>query len=82
MQDSELATQVAALRVIWGEVLGLDGNEIGDMDNFFDIGGDSMLALEAAAQARLAGMSMPLSGVLRRPVLAELAEATLDPLRF
>ena len=41
-----------------------------------------MLALEAAAQARRAGLSMPTSGVLRRPVLRDLAEGVLDPTLF
>ena len=82
MSTPELEERVSALRSIWAEVLSVESDEIEDDDNFFDIGGDSMLALEAAAQARRAGLSMPTSGVLRRPVLRDLAEGVLDPTLF
>jgi acyl carrier protein len=34
----------AALAGVWGEVLGMDPDEIDPSDNFFDLGGDSLKA--------------------------------------
>jgi aryl carrier-like protein len=82
MQDSELGARIRELRVIWAQTLEVEADGIADTDNFFDIGGDSMLALEAATHSRRAGIGMPISAVLRYPVLAELAAAVLEPERF
>ncbi|MDR7275573.1 hypothetical protein J2S41_002351 [Catenuloplanes atrovinosus] len=57
-------------------------DDIADTDDFFELGGDSLLALEAATESRRAGLEMPASGVLRRPVLADLAAAVIDPALF
>ncbi|MEV6328803.1 phosphopantetheine-binding protein [Streptomyces sp. NPDC051909] len=68
------------LRQIWEEVLGVP---VADPEqNFFELGGDSMLALIVASRAGKAGLEMPPSGVLRQPTLRGLAEAVLDPTRF
>jgi aryl carrier-like protein len=64
---------LAVLREIWQQVLEVDN--IKDTDNFFDLGGDSFLAIEAASIARERGLDVLTSAVLRRPVLAELAAA-------
>ena len=79
MQNPELAARIAELRVVWAETLDLSPDDIADTDDFFDLGGDSMLALEVATEARQAGLEMPMSAILRRPVLADLAAAVLDP---
>lgn len=62
---------IESLRAIWCEVLELD--TVGDGDNFFDLGGDSLLGLEVSMLARERGLAMPASGVLRAPVLRDLA---------
>jgi hypothetical protein len=68
------------LRTIWEEVL---NTEIDDIEqDFFELGGDSMLALVVAQRATEAGLRMPPSGVLRRPTLRGLAEAVRDPGQF
>ena len=46
----------AALAEIWSEILDLD--EVGVNDNFFDLGGDSMLSLRISAQARAMGIEL------------------------
>lgn len=68
------------LRRIWEEVLetAVDDAE----ENFFDVGGDSLLALVVANRAEEAGLAMPPTGVLRRPTLHDLTEAVLDPRQF
>jgi acyl carrier protein len=40
----------AKLAQIWASVIGIDVNEIRATDNFFDLGGDSLLVLRAIQQ--------------------------------
>lgn len=68
------------LRSIWEQSLGVDVSD--DDADFFDLGGDSLLALTVATQAIEAGLQMPRSGVLRRSTLRELAAAVADPRLF
>jgi aryl carrier-like protein len=82
MQSSELAVRLRQLREVWAQTLDVSPDDIADTADFFDLGGDSMLALEAATESRQAGLEMPMSAVLRRPVLADLAAAVLDPRLF
>ena len=47
----------AGLASIWSELLGIDAAQIAAGDNFFDIGGNSLLAMRAVADAeRLLGL--------------------------
>lgn len=68
------------LKSIWEANLGVPVDDI-DAD-FFDLGGDSLLALNVAAQARDVGLVMPRSGVLRCPTLRRLADAVVNPELF
>ncbi|AKJ10261.1 hypothetical protein ABB07_09610 [Streptomyces incarnatus] len=68
------------LRKIWEEVLGIPVEDV-DAD-FFDLGGDSLLALAISTRAIESGLAMPRSGVLRRSTLRQLAEAVEDPRLF
>ncbi|MEV7939326.1 amino acid adenylation domain-containing protein [Kitasatospora sp. NPDC088264] len=56
---------------IWAEVLG--AGQIGVHDNFFALGGDSILSLQVVARARQAGLRLTSKDVFRRPTIAELA---------
>jgi amino acid adenylation domain-containing protein len=59
---------------VLGEVLKLDA--VDARDNFFDLGGNSLLAIQAIARIRKAcQVEMPLSAVFQSPTLAELALA-------
>ncbi|MDX2395107.1 MULTISPECIES: acyl carrier protein [unclassified Streptomyces] len=71
---------MAVLGLIWEEVLETTVND--PDENFIDLGGDSLLALVIANRAQEAGLTMPPSGVLRRPTLRELTEAVMDPRLF
>jgi mycobactin peptide synthetase MbtE len=73
---NDLNPVIDQLSAIWADVLGAETVE--PHDNFFDVGGDSLLALEMATRAREAGLPMPMSAVMRRPVLSDLAAAVLD----
>ncbi|MFF3689553.1 phosphopantetheine-binding protein [Streptomyces sp. NPDC002187] len=71
---------IEILRGIWEEVLGIPVDDV-DAD-FFDLGGDSLLALAISTRAIESGLAMPRSAVLRRSTLRELAEAVEDPQLF
>jgi len=61
---------VAAMLV---ELLGV--TQVGRHDDFFTLGGDSILAVQLAARARDAGVAMTARMVFEHPVLSELAAA-------
>ena len=62
------------LAAIWCDLLVLD--EVGLHDDFFELGGDSLTAMEFAATVRQSfGVTLSVGFLLSRPTLAELAEA-------
>ncbi|WP_158103276.1 non-ribosomal peptide synthetase, partial [Crossiella equi] len=77
----ELSARVAprtdverVLADIWAGLLGI---EVGVTDNFFDLGGDSILGLRVVARARDAGLHLTARHTFLRQTIAELArEAT------
>ncbi|MEV2278999.1 amino acid adenylation domain-containing protein [Nocardiopsis sp. NPDC049922] len=58
---------------VWATVLGRETVSAGD--NFFAIGGDSVLAIHVAVNARKAGLELSPRQILTRQTLAELAAA-------
>ncbi|MFD5977929.1 condensation domain-containing protein [Streptomyces bacillaris] len=67
-----------ALAGIWRELL--DVAEVGPGDNFFSLGGHSLLVATLAARVRAElGVRAPLTLFLRHPVLRELAAALPGP---
>ncbi len=50
-EGSILIPEHARLAQIWASVIGIDVNDIRSSDNFFDLGGDSLLVLRAIQQA-------------------------------
>jgi phthiocerol/phenolphthiocerol synthesis type-I polyketide synthase E len=61
----------AVLRQIWMQCLGL--NAIGRTDNFFDLGGDSLIAIGIATNASNAGLDVSPQDLYGNPTLATLA---------
>ncbi|MFE2175305.1 amino acid adenylation domain-containing protein [Kitasatospora sp. NPDC059462] len=59
------------LCAIYAEVLGLA--EVGTGDGFFDLGGDSIQAIQVVSQARTAGLVIGARDVFAHPSVAELA---------
>jgi aryl carrier-like protein len=60
------------LCAIWSQVLGVE--RIGIHDNFFDLGGDSILATQAVSRIRKTGyFSLPLKSLFQKPTIANLA---------
>ena len=61
----------ATLTKIWAEVLRLD--RVGIYDNFFDLGGDSILGAQILARAARAGLSLTPKQLFERQTIAELS---------
>ncbi|MCX2946719.1 non-ribosomal peptide synthase/polyketide synthase [Lentzea sp. NEAU-D7] len=60
---------------IWSEVLGVE--RVGVDDNFFGLGGDSILAIQLVSRARRAGLQLSSRDVFRHQTVAELALAAV-----
>ncbi|MFW6012132.1 MAG: amino acid adenylation domain-containing protein [bacterium] len=67
------------LAAIWGEVLRVD--RVGATDNFFALGGDSILSIEVVARAVAAGLSITPRQVFEHQTVAELAQVVGTALR-
>ncbi|QEU84360.1 non-ribosomal peptide synthetase [Streptomyces viridosporus] len=65
-----------ALAGVWGQVLGAE--HVSRTDNFFDLGGDSILALRLVGLGRLAGLAFTVADVFRARTLADLAALVTD----
>jgi len=65
------ASPVRVLSGIWSELLGRE--QIGLDEDFFQIGGDSVLSVGVAARAARAGVSITPADVLRNPTLRGLS---------
>ncbi|MFE7610156.1 amino acid adenylation domain-containing protein [Streptomyces celluloflavus] len=69
-----------ALAAIWCELLGVE--HVGVRDNFFDLGGDSILSIQTATRARAAGLRLTSRDVFLRQTVEQLAaacEAAAEP---
>jgi aryl carrier-like protein len=58
---------------LWSEVLGLD--RVGVEENFFELGGDSIKAIQVAARARTQGVPVTPRLLFQHQTIAELALA-------
>ncbi|MEU4805248.1 non-ribosomal peptide synthase/polyketide synthase [Actinosynnema sp. NPDC023587] len=67
------ATELAA---IWAEVLGVA--RVGARDNFFALGGDSILSMQVVSRARQAGLKLTSKDIFLRQTVADLALAVTE----
>jgi len=65
------------LAAIWSSVLGRE--RVGRHDNFFALGGDSILSIQIIARARQQGLHFAVGDLFRYQTVAELAAAVEDP---
>ncbi|MCH9648390.1 MAG: amino acid adenylation domain-containing protein [Deltaproteobacteria bacterium] len=63
--------QERALCEIWQAVLGVES--VGVQDNFFALGGDSILSIQIVARAREAGLNLTPAALFENQTIAELA---------
>ena len=61
----------ATLAAVWARVLRLD--QVGVHDNFFDLGGDSILSIQIIARASQAGLRLTARQIFEHQTVAELA---------
>jgi amino acid adenylation domain-containing protein/non-ribosomal peptide synthase protein (TIGR01720 family) len=61
----------AALAKIWGDVLGLP--QVGTQENFFELGGDSIVSLQVISRAKQAGLILSPRHIFQYQTVAELA---------
>src|SRR2546429_1980057 len=61
-----------SLTEIWSQVLRLP--QVGIHDNFFALGGDSILSLSLIAQARWAGLQLTVKQLFQAPTIAQLSQ--------
>ncbi|MFJ5534654.1 non-ribosomal peptide synthase/polyketide synthase [Streptomyces sp. NPDC093261] len=59
---------------IWADLLGIE--RVGADDNFFMLGGDSILSIQVVSRARTAGLALTPRDLFRHPTVAALAAAT------
>jgi len=71
-QSAEPKTAIEAqLLEIWSEVLGVE--QIGVEDNFFDIGGDSILSIQIVAKAKKVGIRLSSNQIFEHQTVRTLA---------
>ncbi|WP_176560096.1 non-ribosomal peptide synthase/polyketide synthase [Brevibacillus dissolubilis] len=62
----------AILADAWGSVLGID--RVGINDNFFEIGGDSIKAIQISARLHKEGLKLEMRDLFKHPTIAELSQ--------
>jgi aryl carrier-like protein len=67
----------AVIAEIWQELLGLD--TVGIHDDFFELGGDSLLGMEIVTRIKRAGIPLTPQHIIEHPTIAELAALALAP---
>nr|AHB82071.1 non ribosomal peptide synthetase [Jahnella sp. MSr9139] len=61
----------ATLARIWADVLGLE--DVGVLDNFFALGGDSIISIQVVSRANQAGLGLTVKQLFQHQTVAELA---------
>lgn len=65
-------TQVQeALAAVWADLLGID--RVGIDDNFFDLGGNSLLSIQCIAQLEIRGLKLPIVKLYQHPTIRACA---------
>ena len=65
-----------AIALVWGDVFGI--KQIGRDDDFFNIGGNSLVAIQVVSRLRKElDVDLPMSGLFEHPTISSLAAAVL-----
>jgi amino acid adenylation domain-containing protein len=68
-----ISSEEKDLQLLWSEVLAVDANTIGAEDNFFTLGGDSLLAIKMVSLARTHGLTLTFEGIFNNAQLSDMA---------
>ncbi|KAF2102365.1 nonribosomal siderophore peptide synthase Sid2 [Rhizodiscina lignyota] len=71
--QTNLTTAENLLRVSWGEILGMSPEQIDVDDNFFRLGGDSVLAMKLVSSLRVQGHHLTVADIFRHMRLGDAA---------
>ena len=63
------------LAMVWQDVLGISENLSID-DNFFDLGGDSILAIQMSSTAKSEGLNIEVKDIMQNPTIRQLGAIT------
>ncbi|MCU9806792.1 amino acid adenylation domain-containing protein [Paraclostridium sp. AKS46] len=72
VEDSELSKVEAALVEVWEDVLGVKGISV--EDNYFDLGGDSILGILIVSKAKNKGLVIVPKQLFKYPTIRELSK--------
>ncbi|KAL8810577.1 MAG: hypothetical protein Q9200_002464, partial [Gallowayella weberi] len=61
-----------SLRELWSPLLDIPAGKIYDDDSFFELGGDSILAMELAKSTRDIGLSLTVADIFSEPVFSDM----------
>ncbi|KAE8151712.1 acetyl-CoA synthetase-like protein [Aspergillus avenaceus] len=67
-----------AMQSVMCDILGLDATDVGMDDDFFALGGDSIIAIRLAERARSHGFTLRVADVFRRPRLCDICTMRND----
>ncbi|KAJ5837051.1 AMP-dependent synthetase/ligase [Penicillium robsamsonii] len=76
--DSELFSREITLCSAFAEVLGCPERNIGAQDGFYDMGGNSLAAIELVARARKRGLAITVADVIRLQNPQDIARCTVE----
>lgn len=65
--------QEKLVQSLWAQAFKIPLDDVGADDDFFHLGGDSIVAIRLAGVARRQGVHLPVSQIFRYPILSELA---------
>ncbi|CAI7613184.1 unnamed protein product [Penicillium glandicola] len=60
------------LRDLWSNLLGISRNKIGRQENFFDLGGDSIMAIRLVGATRQEGLPLSVAIIFQNPQLDQM----------
>jgi aryl carrier-like protein len=62
------------LSEIWSDVLGIERGKIGIYDNFFRLGGDSIISIQIISKAKKKGVLLKVRDIFNNPTIHELSK--------
>ncbi|OAQ98892.1 hypothetical protein LLEC1_00762 [Akanthomyces lecanii] len=74
-KSAPMSEMEAKFRDLWAQTLGISPEVIGRNDSFFQLGGDSISALDLSSLAQKQGIFVSMSKMFADPTLAAMAEA-------